>query len=146
MYECFILCLLIVLPDAPRLSNNELVCTAQGEGTAQYHMEWEPPENINSFDLGYYEIEVQTDGMNTTEIINSYNNSILIGFDQTVTRVNVGINAVSRCGQRSTSGMTSLQLRCTLACSRSSSQSLSVLPPLMPLLIFFVYSLLTTTA
>ena len=109
-------------------------------------MEWEPPENINSFDLGYYEIEVQTDGMNTTEIINSYNNSILIGFDQTVTRVNVGINAVSRCGQRSTSGMTSLQLRCTLACSRSSSQSLSVLPPLMPLLIFFVYSLLTTTA
>ena len=106
----------------------------QDGNTAQYLLEWMPPDNIMDFDLAYYEVNLMTP--NTSVVLLCINTTAIISFNLTIESVNVSVVAVSQCGQRGAAVETPTQLG-TCQSPASSSMKLS---PMWAMLITAIYS------
>ena len=118
----FIIIIIIARPSVSTLASNMLECIGVGNKSAQFYLTWSEPENMDSFDLDYYNINVTTPNSVTNvrsvqpfTIINMDIATIMesadINFESS--GVSIDIVAVSKCGQRGMSNPTSVQLQCT---------------------------------
>ena len=102
------------------IESNQLECMGQGENTAQYFLEWAPPNNIDEFDLSYYEIKITGPSPNMDKTLLCVNNSAIVSFDLSANLdvVMVSIVAVNQCGQRGVAMERSIRLgTCQLSAS-----------------------------
>ena len=107
------------------LSSTMLECIGVSNKTAQFYLTWSEPENMDSFDLDYYNITITTPNSVTNvrsvqpfTIINVDIATIMESADNNIesSGVSIDIVAVSKCGQKGMSNPTSVQLRCTNSC------------------------------
>ena len=82
--------------------------------TAQYHLQWNPPNNMAEFDLDHYELIVGAgDHAYEINVYSSENDAIVSVGVGNLSSVN--LSAVDRCGQKGESIFTSLDARLVLA-------------------------------
>ena len=90
-----------VVPDKPALKIvNQLACVGQNENTSQYLLEWIPPDNIDNFDLSYYEVNITSPSINKTFRCIETSTIFLLNATTDDIMVNISIVAVNLCGQR----------------------------------------------
>ena len=110
-----------VSPTSSVLKTDQLQCMGQDRNTAQYLLEWMPPDNIMDFDLAYYEVNLMTP--NTSVVLLCINTTAIISFNLTIESLNVSIVAVSQCGQRGAAVETPTQLG---TCQSPASSSMKL--------------------
>ena len=128
------------------VTDGELKCVRDGDMSTHYLLNWTEPENIDKFDLDYYEVTVIISN-GPRQTLHFSNTSAIINLGLTTSEVDVV--AVSRCGERGPSNPRPITVgQCTTAtypeCTSSSSTkpnfSMSVTIIVLMLLINIIYS------
>ena len=120
---------------------NQLGCVGQNENTSQYLLEWMPPDNINDFDLSYYEINIIT-SPSIIQTMRCIDTSTIFLLDATTddigTMISVSIVAVNQCGQRGNATESNIMVqleKCQSPVPDSSSVALKISASLQALLL-----------
>ena len=130
------------------VTDSELKCVRDGYMSTHYLLNWTEPENIDKFDLDYYEVTV-TISNGPLQMLHFSNTSAIISLGLPNSEVEIDVVAVSRCGERGPSNPRPITVeQCTTAsypeCTSSSSTkpnfSMSVTIIVLMLLINIVYS------
>lgn len=101
-----------------KLNDNQLVCIKEDEKRSLCYLEWEPPSNINNFDLDRY--DVTTTDQSASVVVASVNTSTVLAINPTSKLVNVSIVAITECGQRGNEISLQVMVQ-NLPCSSSST-------------------------
>ena len=83
--------------------------------TTQYHLKWDPPDNMAEFDLDHYELIVGEREINIDSSENDVIVSVGVG-----NLLSLNLTTVDKCGQKSESKYTSLDARSLLVSGLST--------------------------
>lgn len=113
------------------LVSNRSKCIRVSDNTAHFRLTWTEPENMDSFDLDFYNITITTlnsvtNGRSVQPFTIIYVDVVTIDSADNNTEsseVSIDIVAVSKCGQRGMSNPTSVQLQYTNSCVQPKSNN-----------------------